>query len=340
MHISEVRRAGVFGIGGYTGNELLRIIAGHPGLELSYAQSASLAGKELRSVYPWMQNEIIIAGREELRETDGMDIAFLCMPAGASMKIVPGLIDAGVRVVDLGPDYRLHPASVFEQTYGMQHIDAVNLENSVYGLPEINRGMISEAGVVANPGCYPTAALLSLVPIAKSISGQVIIDAKSGTSGAGKEPSQFTHHSEIAGNIVPYNVNRHRHIPEMTGILEEAAGRKIDLTFVPHLVPVVRGIEETIYLPGTDAEEVRKKLVSFYSGSPFVRAGVEGSLNMVSGTNYCLIDVRGTADGTILLVFIDNLMKGAGGQAVQNANIMLNMPETYGLLAGPTGVGR
>ena len=340
MHISEARRAGVFGIGGYTGNELLRIIAGHPGLELSFAQSASMAGKKIRSIYPWLNSEVVVSGREDFGEADGMDVAFLCMPAGASMKTVPKLIEAGVRVVDLGPDYRLHPASLFEQTYGMQHLDAVNLENSVYGLPEINRRMISEASIVANPGCYPTAALLSLLPIAPLISGPVIVDAKSGTSGAGKEPSQFTHHSEIAGNIAPYNVNRHRHMPEIKSLLDEAAGRKVGLTFVPHLVPIIRGIEETIYLPGTDAGEVGKKLASFYSDSPFVRAGIEGSLNLVSGTNYCVIDVRSTQDGTILLVFIDNLMKGASGQAVQNANIMLNLPETSGLLAGPTGVGR
>ncbi len=340
MHITEARRAGVFGIGGYAGSELLRIIAGHPGLELSYAQSGSLAGTELKSVYPWISSDVIISGRDDFRDADGIEIAFLCMPAGASMKLVPKLIDAGVRVVDLGPDYRLHPASLFEKTYSMQHLDAVNLENSIYGLPEINKRMISEAGIVANPGCYPTAALLSLVPVADLISGPVIVDAKSGTSGAGKEPSQFTHHSEIAENIVPYNINRHRHIPEIRCLLDEAAGRKVSLTFVPHLVPVVRGIEETIYLPGTESSEVRKRLVSFYSGSPFVRAGVEGSMNMVSGSNYCLIDVRDAGDGTILIVFIDNLMKGASGQAVQNANIMLNMPETSGLRMGPTGVGR
>ncbi len=340
MHIAETRRAAIFGVGGYTGNELLRILAGHPGLELSYAQSASLAGRALRGIYPWIESDIVISGRDDFSNAEGIDVAFLCMPAGSGMKMVPRLLDAGVRIVDLGPDYRLRPASLFEQTYGMQHLDAGNLQNSVYGLTEINRRMISEAGIVANPGCYPTAALLSLVPIAELISGPVIIDAKSGTSGAGREPSQSTHHSEIAGNVMPYNVNSHRHIPEMTCMLEEVAGRKVSLTFVPHLVPVVRGIEETIYLPGTDGAEVRRKLSSFYAGSPFVRVGIEGSLNMVSGTNYCVMDIREGADGTILLVFIDNLMKGASGQAVQNANVMLNLPETSGLLAGPTGVGR
>ncbi|MCL4346592.1 MAG: N-acetyl-gamma-glutamyl-phosphate reductase [Candidatus Thermoplasmatota archaeon] len=336
----ETRKAGIVGAGGYTGYELIRIINTHPGLELAYVQSEGLAGRPVSSVYPWMKNDTVFSPRDELKGLFDTDIVFTCLPAGESMKIIPQLVDSGLRVVDLGPDYRLHPASAFESVYKTKHTDARNLQNSVYGLTEINRSMISEASVVANPGCYPTAALLALVPLSDIVGGSIVIDAKSGTSGAGKEPTLFTHHSEIGENIRPYSVNTHRHIAEISEVLSNITGRTQPFMFVPHLVPIVRGIEETIYLYDTDASEAEKRLSSFYADSPFVHIEHDCSLNMVSASNHCFIDVRQAGSNTILLVFIDNLMKGASGQAVQNANIMLSFPEDAGLTAAPSGVGR
>lgn len=338
MHSSSLS-VGIFGVTGYAGAELVRLISAHPSFDLSFAQSGSAKGAKLRDLYPALHSSGGMGIVSE-PETSGTDIAFLCLPAGESMRVVPDLVRKGVRVVDLGPDYRLKPSSLFESVYRMKHTDAHNLEMSTYGITELNREKISEAMVVANPGCYPTAALIALSPIHDIIAGPVIIDAKSGTSGAGREPTQFNNHSEIGENIRPYNPNTHRHIPEITSFMSALSGSAPDITFVPHLVPIVRGIEETIYLPGTPYADVLGRLSSAYSDSRFVHVVADGSLNMVQGTNHCLLQVADSGMGTIVFAFIDNLVKGASGQAVQNANVMMGLPEESGLLLGGTGVGK
>lgn len=337
MHYTT-QSVGVYGVTGYAGSELLRLISHHPNFHLSFAQSGSADGKKLGDIFPLLQSERNVPLSSE-PDVDGTDIVFMCLPAGQSMNSVPKLVEKGIRVVDLGPDYRLKPSSLFEEVYGRKHTDPDNLEQSTYGLTELNRRAISEAPVVANPGCYPTAALLAIAPVADIIRGPVIVDAKSGTSGAGREPTLFNNHSEIGENIRPYNANSHRHMPEITSYIS-AAGQHISLTFVPHLVPIVRGIEETIYLPGTPADEVKSRLSSFYSDSPFVHVVEDASLNMVQGTNHCLLQVAGSGADAIIFSYIDNLVKGASGQAIQNANVMSGLSEDAGLLLSGTGVGR
>ena len=338
MHSSSMA-VGIFGVTGYAGAELVRLISAHPSFELAFAQSNSAKGTRLRDLYPALRSTVGVEIVAE-PEASGTDIAFLCLPAGESMRIVPDLLKRDVRVVDLGPDYRLKPSSLFEAVYKMKHTDVPNLETSTYGITELNRDKIGEAMIVANPGCYPTAALIALAPIHDIIAGPVIIDAKSGTSGSGKEPTQFNNHSEIGENIRPYSPNTHRHIHEITSFMTALSGSAPDLTFVPHLAPIVRGIEETIYLPGTPYGEVLGRLSSAYADSSFVHVVAEGSLNIVQGTNHCLLQVADTGKGTVVFAFIDNLVKGASGQAVQNANVMLGLPEETGLMFGGTGVGK
>lgn len=338
MHYSTLG-VGVFGVTGYAGSELLKIISSHPNFDLTFAQSSSAAGSKVSDIFQLIGKGGDITICKEAEAVDA-DIVFTCLPPGESMKIIPRLVANDLRVVDLGPDYRLKPAALFESVYGQRHLDANNLETSAYGVSELNKGQISEAPLVANPGCYPTAALLALYPLADLIKGNVIIDAKSGTSGSGKEPSQFNNHSEIGQNIRPYNPDRHRHKHEISTFLAASGLNERNLTFIPHLVPIVRGIEETIYLPGVDFAEAAGRLRSFYEGARFVHVVKDGSINMIQGTNHCLLQVEETGNGTVVFSYIDNLLKGASGQAVQNANLMLGLPEDAGLMLGGSGVGR
>lgn len=329
----------MYGITGYAGTELMRLISTHPGFELVFAQSSSADGSRVGDIFPLLpRGGDVKVSREP--EVENADIVFLSLPTGGSMQVVPSLLGKGIRVVDLGADYRLSPASLFESVYGIKHMDEENLELSTYGVTEIGRGRIGESALVANPGCYPTAALIALFPVADLIGGGVIIDAKSGTSGSGREPTQFNNHSEIGQNVRPYNPDRHRHKQEITSLLSQRGLDASAVTFVPHLVPLVRGIEESIYLPGTDSAAVLERLTSFYSGSKFVHVVKEASINMVLGTNNCVLQVEPTGNGTVIFAYIDNLLKGASGQAVQNANVMMGLPEESGLLLAGSGVGR
>jgi len=332
--VTEEISVGVYGATGYAGTELIRLIDTHPNFVLSFAQSSS-AHARLGSLNPLLRKSGDVMLEREPR-LNGVEAVFLSLPAGESMKIVPELLGGGRRVIDLGPDYRLKSAGLFESYYSLKHLDEGNLCQSIYGLTEVNRELVTEAMLVSNPGCYPTAALLPLYPVRDILSDPIIIDAKSGTSGAGKEPSPFTHHSEVAENIRPYHPNSHRHIPEICDML--GIGKE-KLIFVPHLVPIVRGIEESIYLPGVEAGEVRERIEQQYSGSPFVSVVKNASLNLVLGTNHCLIEVTDAGSASLIFSYIDNLLKGAGGQAIQNANIMFGLQETAGLVHPQVGVG-
>lgn len=326
---------GVYGITGYTGMELLKLLEMHPSMKLTAAQSRERKWNNVGELHPAIRRSASVPIRESI--DDPPELVFLCLPAGEAMKIGPALLSAGCRVVDLSPDYRLN-AQQYSSTYGMEHLDAAGLQYAAYGLTELNRGKVEEASIVANPGCYATAALLALAPLAPKLKGTVIIDAKSGTSGSGKDATPFNHHSEVAENIKPYSINKHRHIPEISGYLS-SLGSDPELIFVPHLVPIVRGLMATIYLPQMPAELALQMLTKMYRESMFVHVVRNAALKHVVGTNQCLIQVEKAGEGCILISCIDNLLKGASGQALQNANVMVGLPEESGLILPGTGTG-
>ncbi|MEM3852019.1 MAG: N-acetyl-gamma-glutamyl-phosphate reductase [Methanomassiliicoccales archaeon] len=334
--MTETLTAGIYGISGYTGMEMLKLLDSHPCFSIEVAQSRQFDGKKVKALTPLP----VACGEVEISSSPAEvpDVAFLCLPAGDSMKLTPSLVERGAKVVDLSPDYRLHPAGVYEKIYGIKHTDPEGLDAAVYGLSEVMASEIASARIVANPGCYPTAALLALFPLAEKIEGPVIIDAKSGTSGSGKEPTAFNHHAEVAENVKQYSVGKHRHIPEIERQLR-GAGLTSEIMFVPHLVPLVRGLMTSIYLPSMDASEALTTLRSYYGGSHFVHVVEEASLKAVTGTNHCLLQISAVGGGCVIFSCIDNLLKGASGQAVQNANLMSGLPEETGLLRPSVGTG-
>lgn len=326
------------------GFELLRILSQHSEVKLSEVTSRSSAGKKVSQVYPALGRIIDKEYVPEISRPEESDVVFVAAPHGSSMDIVPGLLSAGCRVIDLSGDYRLGNAEEYERWYGKQHIDSANLSKAVYGLTELNRGEIRHAQLVANPGCYPTGALLALIPLAWSnaIAGDVIIDSKSGTSGAGATPGDFTHHPAVAGNVMPYKVGSHRHLPEIENVLRQISSSIGEVSFTPHLVPIVRGIQTSCYVrisPNADFNGILKHYRVFAENNKFVRF-VEGipRLPSVIGSNYCDISiVRISKNLVATFSVIDNLCKGGSGQAVQNMNVMFGLDETAGL--GSPGIG-
>lgn len=334
-------RAGVYGASGYTGYEILRILAHHDEVKVVFATSEGSAGKKLCDLYPCFSDQVLIPQAEAPMEE--VDVAFCCLPHGASMELVRSLYHKGVRAVDLSADFRLHSPAAYRQWYGLEHTAPDLLSVAVYGLPEIYRQAIKGAALVANPGCYPTAALLGLYPLLKAgaISGRkAIIDAKSGVSGAGRTPKQNSHFVEVNENFSPYSIgSTHRHLSEMLQETELAAGGPCQLIFSPHLLPVTRGILETIYVrleAGWNVAAVRQLYQEEYGDEPFVHLLPPGQLAALAhsvNTNRCAISLTETGDGADLIVVstIDNLVKGASGQAVQNMNLMFGLEETKGL---------
>jgi len=340
----KLLKAAVIGASGYTGAELLRILWGHPGFEVAVATAGRFAGERIGSLYP----SLAMQYPGEYLEYDpalleGCDVAFSGLPHGESMEVIAQASDAGVKVVDLSADFRL-PASEYRVWYGLDHARPELLADAAYGLPELYRSTISGARLIANPGCYPTAALLGLAPLARAgyLEGTVVVDAKSGVSGAGRKLSLPTHFPQVADDVSPYGVSGHRHLPEIWGRCEQMADEKINVVFTPHLVPMNRGILCTMYvdLPGCGLlADIRDLYRESYSDEPFVHLLPEDSYphtKAVQGTNNCHIAVDLAHGGRTLVVTsaIDNLVKGASGQAVQNANIICGLEETAGL-AGP-----
>jgi N-acetyl-gamma-glutamyl-phosphate reductase len=271
------------------------------------------------------------------------DLVFLALPHTVSMKFVPKLLSLGKKVIDLSADYRILNPKIYEKFYKLAHQDRVNLKNAVYGLPELNRARIKSAKLIANPGCYPTSAILGLAPLLAVDfvdTDSIIIDAKSGVSGAGKKLEQEYLFSEIDGDFRAYKVNIHQHAPEINQVLTKLSGRKVKAVFVPHLLPIARGILSTIYLKVLPKAKLQaKNLVElykkFYKNEPFVRIKPEGvfpRIKDVAKTNFCDIGVKNFGNTIIIISAIDNLLKGASSQAVQNMNIMYKLPETSGLL--------
>jgi N-acetyl-gamma-glutamyl-phosphate reductase len=336
-------RVAIVGISGYTGGELLRILLNHPKVEVVRVCGVKSAGGRVSDYHPHLAglwDEPI----EEPRYAElgrSADVVFFSTPHGVAMKNAPEVLKGGARVIDLSADYRLKDISVFERYYGKHESPEVK---GVYGLPEIHRGEIRQANLVANPGCYPTAVILSLAPLVKRgmiDTDRVVVDAMSGSSGAGASPSEFTHHPTTAANVRPYSAVNHRHLPEIEQELGELAGRRIRVLFTPHLVPISRGILTTAHVffsQGVKPEQVREAYEEFFRGEPFVRVRQRlPELNFVVGSNYCDIGVEVSRDVEwgVVVAAIDNLIKGASGQAVQNMNIMFGLEETEGLKTAP-----
>ncbi len=333
---------GVVGGTGYTGAELLRLLVVHPQVDLKYVTSRSEAGTKVAELFPNLRGFTEVKFTEPAIETLAeCDLVFFATPNGTAMKMVPQLIAKGVRVIDLAADFRLQDAAVWKQWYGVDHACLDVLAEAVYGLPEINRAKIKSARVVANPGCYPTATTLGFLPLIENAlvdSQYLIADAKSGVSGAGRGASVATLQAESSENFKPYAVDGHRHLPEIKQTLSAVAGFDVELTFVPHLVPMIRGIETTLYAKqsGAAIDDLHQLYVERYANEPFVDVlpqGVMPETRTVKGANTCRISVFRPQDGDTIVVssVIDNLVKGAAGQAIQNMNIMFEFEETTGL---------
>jgi N-acetyl-gamma-glutamyl-phosphate reductase len=336
---------GVVGATGYLGSELLRLLSTHPSLRLQQAISSSHAGSTLEEVCPWLPDGHAIVLEKEPSTLD-VDLAFLALPAGEAPRFVPDLLARGIRVVDLGPDYR-YPTTGQDgsPSHGLSGVQAEAAHQAVYGLTEANRDQIAPAKLVANPGCYPTATLLPLLPLAQKglLPAHIVVDAKSGTSGAGASPTAFTHHSQAGASVTPYGGGNHRHVPEIRAALSSLGGapplEAPQITFVPHLVPVVRGLLCSIYAPGADGEigAWDQALHASYDQAPFVRIGPVPRLPWAVGSNRCFLATERASPSAVVYSALDNLVKGGAGQAVQNANLMLGLPETDGLPLGGLG---
>ncbi len=341
-------RTGIAGASGYTGVELVKLISNHPGASLEVITSNSYKGKALTDIFPSMRGfESLICQEFDADQlADQVDVMFLALPHKVSMSFAPQLIDKGVRVVDLSADFRFSDPLAYEAAY-QPHTAKTLLAESVYGLCELYTDEIKKARIIGNPGCYPTSILLALLPLIKAglIETQGLIsDSKSGVSGAGRSLSLGSHFCEVNESFAPYKIGNHRHTPEIEEVLSKTAGEPVHLTFVPHLVPVTRGMISTIYAkvnPGVSEADIRKAYTIQYSDEPFVRLLPEGrfpAMSHVRGTNCCDIGCHLERSGQqlILVSAIDNLLKGAAGQAVQNMNIMFGIDQRTGLDAVQT----
>ncbi|PXF59170.1 MAG: N-acetyl-gamma-glutamyl-phosphate reductase [Deltaproteobacteria bacterium] len=336
-------RIAIVGGSGYTGIELLRILKLHPQANVVAVTSRKYAGHPVEEVFPSLHgyNDLVFTEPDVIHLSKSAEWIFTAVPHKAAMSVVPQFFDAGCRIIDLSADFRLRDRRTYEIWY-QAHTAPEQLDKAVYGLPEIYRKDIASAQLVANPGCYPTSAILPLVPLLHSgiISSQgIIADSKSGASGAGRGLSMGTLFCEVNEGLKAYKVAEHRHMPEIEQELSVAAGKPVAMTFIPHLIPMTRGILTTTYAQLTKEISTDKVLVvikEFYKDSPFVRVLPEGTfpdISYVRGSNFCDIGVKadGRTNTLILISAIDNLIKGASGQAVQNLNIMAGLDESLGL---------
>ncbi len=330
----------ILGATGYSALELIKILLRHPNAEIAVLTSRQEGSPHIAQVHP------ALAGRIDLRcedlepaaVTSRAECVFCCLPHGVTTAWVPKLLEGGSRVIDLSADYRLKDPQVYAQWYGEKHGDTENLPRAVYGLPELFRNEIKTARLIANPGCYPTSAILALSPFLKAgliETKTIIVDSKSGVSGAGRQPKLTTHFPECNESVSAYNVGRHRHTPEIEQYLTHAAGEPVEVIFTPHLIPIDRGILTTTYSTPKVAvteEQLFDTLRSFYATHPFARVvehlpATKDSL----GTNFCDITVRVVRGKIVTISCEDNLVKGASGAAVQNFNLMFGYNETTAL---------
>lgn len=347
---------GIVGGTGYTGVELLRILSRHPLVIVKYLTSRSEAGKSVSEIFPSLRGVCDLAFCDMTDETMAMmardcDVVFFATPHGVAMVHTPALVAQGVKVIDLGADFRLQSLDEFEQWYGMAHTCPDILKDSVYGLTEVTRAKVATAKVIANPGCYPTTAILGLKPIIDTenrqqqalVDGRIIIDAKSGISGAGRQGKLAISYAETADNFSAYGVAGHRHSPEIAQGVQAVLGANFDhqIRFVPHLVPMIRGMFSTIHVPLSHAGEQvdwQAAFESVYADEYFIDVlpkGVLPDTRSVKASNKLRIAIHQQADMLTVLVVQDNLVKGAAGQAVQNMNVMFGFDETIGLTLVP-----
>ncbi|BAU49949.1 N-acetyl-gamma-glutamyl-phosphate reductase [Sulfurifustis variabilis] len=333
-------KVGIIGGTGYTGVELLRLLAVHPQVELRAITSRAEAGKPVTDLFPSLRGHVDLAfTAPDAAGLEQCDVVFSATPNGVAMQQARELLAAGVRLIDLAADFRLKDPTVWETWYGVPHACPELLEEAVYGLPEVNRQRISKARLVANPGCYPTSVQLGFLPLVEAgvvDSDHLIADAKSGASGAGRKAEVHLLLGEAADTMKAYAVAGHRHWPEIRQGLEAATGKKVGLTFVPHLVPMIRGIHATLYARLTRDVDLQGLYESRYHDEPFVDvmpAGTHPETRSVRGANTCRLAVHRPqgADTVVVLSVIDNLTKGAAGQAIQNMNIMFGINEATGL---------
>ena len=332
-------KASIVGATGYTGAVLTDILAVHPEVRLQALTTKSYVGQQVAEVFPHLRVKATFC--EYSPDTlAGSDVAFVCYPHAEAHPVVAELIDAGCRVVDLSADFRLRDTLAYPEWYGFEHSRPDLVAEAVFGSPELYRDRVAGARLVANPGCYPTSVILAAAPVAADIdSTGVIVDSKSGVSGAGRTPSPKTHFCKVHGDFRAYGEVGHRHTPEMVQEISAAAGHAIPVSFTPHLLPVDRGIQTTLYfrpLGGFIGNEAwLAKYRDFYVGEPFVEVtDAMPGISEVAYTNFCRLTVREDRAGGVVKVFsvIDNLVKGASGQAVQNMNCMFGLDERAGLM--------
>jgi N-acetyl-gamma-glutamyl-phosphate reductase len=334
-------KVGIVGATGYTGVELLRLLAMHQECRIMTITSRTEAGRAVSELFPNLRGHLDLSFVEPDPALLGKcDLVFFATPNGIAMQQVPELLEAGVRVIDLAADFRLSDPAVWETWYGMQHVCPERLTEAVYGLPELNRAAVRQARLVANPGCYPTAVTLGFMPLLEQ--GLIELnflfaDTKSGVSGAGRKASVGTLMGEAGESFKAYAIPGHRHQPEIRQTLSQIAKRDVGLTFVPHLVPMIRGIEATLYARLLDTEvDLQALYQERYREEPFVDVLPPGShpeTRSVRGVNHCRMAIHRPLEGDVVVIssVIDNLVKGAAGQAVQNMNLMFDLPETTGL---------
>ena len=338
-------KIGIAGASGYTGLELIRLLVGHPGVELTVLTSETFQGQNIAEVFPSLNGIVDL----ELRPLDNniakeCQVLFLALPHTTAMPKLPDYLQSDCKIIDLSADYRLKDPKAYTDWYSVTHTNPELLEKAVYGLPELHRQAIQSAQLVANPGCYPTSVVLALAPLLKTDwvdLGSIISDSKSGVSGAGRKPSLTSHFAEVNEGISPYGLADHRHTPEMEQELSALAGKSVRLTFSPHLVPMTRGMLSTVYINLNQAitdEKLVEHYRSFYKGENFIRVlnpGKFASSHHVLSSNFCDIGLKVDSRNQRLIITsaLDNLIKGASGQAVQNMNIMLGLDEKTGLMA-------
>lgn len=339
---------GIIGATGHTGEVLIELLLSHPNVKITHLYNSGKSGQgacAISDVFPKFKKrlDLVCAKPDWAQIKKDCDLIFLALPHTISMKFVPKLLSLGKRVIDLSADYRIKNPKVFEKFYKVSHEDKANLKEAIYGLPELNRAKIKTARLIANPGCYPTSAILAIAPLVAVDLVDIdfiIIDAKSGVSGAGKKLEKEYLFSEIQGDFRAYKVNIHQHLPEINQALSKLSGKKVNVVFVPHLLPIERGILSTIYLKKAAGAKLKVNSVvelykKFYKNEPFIRIKPDGifpRIKDVVKTNFCDIGVKDFGKTIIVICAIDNLLKGASAQAIQNMNIMYKLPEAVGLL--------
>lgn len=334
-------KVGIVGATGYTGVELLRLLAGHPDIEIKAITSRSEVGVPVASLFPNLRGIVDLTFcLPDLKNLKTCDVVFFATPHGVAQSLIPSLLQAGVKIIDLSADFRIRDISLWEQWYGQRHAAPELIAEAVYGLPEVNRDMIRDAKLVACPGCYPTSIQLGLLPLLESgciATDDIIANAASGVTGAGRQANVANLLTEVSDSYKAYGASGHRHQPEIEQGLADIAGAPVGITFVPHLLPINRGIHSTLYASLTNIEtDVQVLFEQRYRDEPFVDVLPPGShpeTRSVRGSNYCRIAIHRPGNGRrlIILVVEDNLTKGASGQALQCMNIMFGLNETTGI---------